>query len=191
MRFFASASGSPLDRKFEAWKWSSAFSQASRCSTVVRPAALLGVEHDLGVGVHLVAVRADELAHVGFLLARAGDGVLVDGAQLGALAGTHLEEGLFQTLREPLLLGLQVEQALGVEPLDVGLHGPRAHVRRHHVDADVLLEQQCREVAEVAAGELGMGRRGGPGREQEREQQPGPTYEKAWRGRISARIGAE
>ncbi len=32
MRFFASASGSPLDRKFEAWKWSSAFSQASRCS---------------------------------------------------------------------------------------------------------------------------------------------------------------
>jgi hypothetical protein len=96
----------------------------------------------------------------------------VDRAELPALAGAHLEEGLLEPLGEPPLLVLQIEQALGVEPLEVGGDGPRPHLRRHHVDADVLLEEERRELAEIAAGEGGLGRRGEAcaGQEERREE---------------------
>ena len=91
--------------------------------------------------------------------------------------------------REPLLLAREVEQPLRVEALHVRLHRPLAYLRRHHVDADVLLEQQARQIAQVAAGELGVRRRRCAGEEQEgEEQRPGPVGA-TWRARISTRPG--
>src|SRR4030095_15425322 len=117
------------------------------------------------------------------LLSRAGEGIWVDRAELRALARAHLEERLLETLREALLLTLEVEQPLRIEPLDVRLHRTRPDVGRHHVDTDVLLEQEARQVVHVAARQLGVGRRRGAGEEQERqEQRPGPGGSKHGRG---------
>jgi hypothetical protein len=133
----------------------------------LRPAPLLGVDHDLGAGVDLVVVGAGQLSYEALLRARPRDGVFVDRAQLRALPRAHLEERVLEPLREPLLLFLEVEQPLRIEAFDVGRDRSLADTRGHHVDADVLLQQQGRELAQVAAGEFGLGGGGEPHRQGE------------------------
>ena len=147
---------------------------SSRSSGRDRVAALLRIEDQRDLLVHLVVRLAEDLAHERLGALVLSDHPLVEVDELGAVAGLHAFEDAPE--RIPGLGDLVVEErgARGVEASHVGLDGPLLDLRGEAVQADVGLEVLLGELGHGFAAEL---RRDLGGAREQDEREPGQKEE--------------
>ena len=128
-----------------------------------RPAALIRVEHQLGVRVERVARAHHERAHFVFHLLGARDQLAVQRAQLGAVAVAHVARGARQGLARALRFGREKQDALAIEAFEVDRRGALIEFRGGDARLDVGLQELALQFAHFRAEQICV--RGG-GREQ-------------------------